>query len=104
MKRMMVLLLALVLMNGGAWAEGESAQQAELTEKALERFCEMTDFPAEDIDDLSVRCELQDSPLSDPEISDQQWAVIRAMRRTFECRNGFYAHAGRHVRPSGIFC
>ena len=75
MKRMMVLLLALVLMNGGAWAEGESAQQAELTEKALERFCEMTDFPAEDIDGLSVRCELQDSPLSDPEISDQQWAV-----------------------------
>lgn len=75
MKRMMVLLLALVLINGCALAEGASAQQTELTERVLERFCETTNFPAEDIEDLSVHCEFQDSPLSDPEISDQHLVV-----------------------------
>lgn len=75
MKRMMALLLTLVLINGCALAEGESAKQMELTEGILEHFCETTNFPAEDVEDLSIHCEFQDSPLSDPDIPDQRWVV-----------------------------
>lgn len=75
MKRMMALLLALVLIHGCSLAEGESAKQTELTEGILEHFCETTNFPVEDVEDLSVHCEFQDSPLSDPEIPDQRWVV-----------------------------
>lgn len=81
MKRMMVLLLALILISGGALAEGKSVQPAELTEGILERFCETTNFPAEDTGELSVRCEFQDSPLSDPEIPDRRWVVGVQYRR-----------------------
>ena len=75
MKRVMVLLLAMVLINGCALAEGESAQKAELVDIILERFCETTCFPEKDIENLSISCEFQDTPLSDPEIPDQRWVV-----------------------------
>lgn len=77
----MVLLLALVLINGCTLAEGESAQQMELAEKVLERFCETTCFPAEDVEDLSINYEFTDTPPLDSEISGQRWvAEIRYER------------------------
>lgn len=75
MNRLLTFLLALLLISGCTLAEEESAKQMELTEGILERFCETTNFPAEDVSDLSIHCEFQDFPLSDPEIPVQRWVV-----------------------------
>lgn len=75
MKRMVVLLLAGLLLCGCAYAQSWPVREMEVVEKAVAHFCETTGFPSANVGELSIQCEYQDTPVTDPAIPEKRWIV-----------------------------